>query len=90
MKEKHLTIGKLLGRGSFGEVYECNLTSNASMKFAIKFSKSKEHDAFKIIDYFGNTLINTESKEASLMDFLVNINVVQRYGLVLLICLYQA
>ena len=88
MKEKHLTIGKILGRGSFGEVYECNLTSNASMKFAIKFSKSKEHDSFKIRiydPYSGIGFRHTESKEVLLMDRLVNINVVQRYGLVLLI-----
>jgi len=86
LKEEHLTVGKRLGCGSFGEVYECHLRSNDSMKFAIKFSKSKKHDSFEINDpYSGVKFVHTKSKEVLLMERLININVVQRYGLVLLI-----
>ena len=61
------------------------------MKFAIKFSKSKEHDSFKIKvkdSYSGIGFMHKASKETFLMERLVNINVVQRYGLVAFIRLY--
>ena len=69
LKESDLIIGKKLGSGPFGEVFECYLSSNHNMKFAIKFSKSEEM-----------------AKVTCLIDCLANTNVVQFYGLVLVIC----
>ena len=68
LKESDLTIGKNLGSGPFGEVFECYLSSNDTMKFAIKFSQSKEM-----------------AEVTYLIDCLANTNVVQFYGLVLVI-----
>ena len=70
LKESDLIIGKKLGSGPFGEVFECYLSSNHTMKFTIKYSKSKE-------------------MADCLIDCLANTNVVQFYGLVLVIGLCQ-
>ena len=71
MKESDLTIGKMLGRGSFGEVFECHLSSNDTIRFAIKFTRTIFLEDKDIKDE-----IEVESR---LID-LVNINVVQFFG----------
>ena len=72
LKESDLTIGKMLGRGSFGEVFECYLSSNDAMKFAIKFIKSE--------DFSEAEIVAVTERESCLNDCLPNTNVVQHYG----------
>ena len=57
----------MLGRGSFGEVFECYLSSNDTIKFAIKFIRTNKD---------GMDEIELDSR---IMD-LANINVVQYFG----------
>ena len=59
----------MIGRGSFAEVYECYLSSNDSMKFAIKFIET---------EFIEDTMYEIE--ELYNMDRLANTNVVQYYG----------
>ena len=68
LNESDLTIGKMLGKGSFGAVYECHLSSNDTMKFAIKFIKSEEFTRAEI------------ERDLRINDCLANTNVVQYYG----------
>ena len=39
-----LTISKQIGQGSFGEVFECSLSTNDEIKLAIKFLKGKDNN----------------------------------------------
>ena len=72
LKESDLTIGKMLGKGSFGAVFECHLSSNDTMKFAIKFIKSED---------FTSAEIEAEiEQDLRINDCLANTNVVQHYG----------
>ena len=71
LKESDLTIGKMLGRGSFGEVFECNLSSNDTIKFAIKFIRTNVIENKDVMD---------EIKLESRIIDLANINVVQYFG----------
>ena len=73
LNESDLTIGKMLGKGSFGAVYECHLSSNDTMKFAIKFIKSEEFTRAEI------TRAEIE-RDLRINDCLANTNVVQYYG----------
>ena len=59
----------MLGRGWFQEVYECYLSSNDSMKFAIKFIKPK---------FIEDTMYEIE--ELYNMDRLASTHIVQYYG----------
>ena len=68
LNESDLAIGKMLGKGSFGAVYECHLSSNDTMKFAIKFIKSEEFTRAEI------------ERDLRINDCLANTNVVQYYG----------
>ena len=67
-----LTIGKLLGKGSFGEVFECFLSTYDEMKLAIKFFKEKDNNYRDQRDEF--------DKERSFMKSLAHQYVVQLYG----------
>ena len=67
-----LTIGKQLGKGSFGEVFECFLSTNDEMKLAIKFFKAKDNNYRDQRDEF--------DKEISFMKRLAHQYVVQLYG----------
>ena len=71
LKESDLTIGKMLGRGSFGEVFECYLSSNDTIKFAIKFIRT---------NFMENKDVMDEIKLESRIIDLANINVVQYFG----------
>ena len=79
LKESDLTIGKQLGGGRWGDViskvHECYLSSNDTMKFAIQFIKIEDKSKLK----------DAIVKGILLMERLVNMNVVQLYGLVLVI-----
>ena len=70
--QSDLTIGKQLGKGSFGEVFECNLISNGEMKLAIKFLKTKDNTSTDLRDEF--------DRETSFMKSLAHQFVVQLYG----------
>ena len=67
-----LTIGKQLGKGSFGEVFECFLSTNEEMKLAIKFLKAKDNNNRDQRDEF--------DKEIRFMKSLAHQYVVQFYG----------
>ena len=68
-----LTIGKQLGKGSFGEVFECVLSSNDNVKLAIKFLKAKDNNNQRDQrDEF--------EKETSFMKSLAHQYVVRLYG----------
>ena len=67
-----LIIGKQLGKGSFGEVFECFLSTNDEMKLAIKFFKAKDNNYRDQRDEF--------DKEISFMKRLAHQYVVQFYG----------
>ena len=68
LKESDLTFGQMLGRGSFGEVFECNLSSNDTMKFAIKFIRT---------NFLTNKDVMDEIELESRIIDLANINVSQ-------------
>ena len=70
--EADLTIGRQLGKGSFGEVFECFLSSNGEMKLAIKFLKTKDNDSKDLRDEF--------DRETNFMKSLAHQFVVQLYG----------
>ena len=70
--EADLTIGNQLGKGSFGEVFECFLSSNGEMKLAIKFLKTKDNDSKDLRDEF--------DRETNFMKSLAHQFVVQLYG----------
>ena len=74
LKESDLTIGKMLGKGSFGAVFECHLSSNDTMKFAIKFIKTKDMKT----PIYEDTMYEIE--ELYNMDRLANTHIVQYYG----------
>ena len=67
-----LTIGKQVGKGTFGEVFECFLSTNDEMKLAIKFLKAKDNNYRDQRDEF--------DKETSIMKSLAHQYVVQLYG----------
>ena len=67
-----LIIGNQLGKGSFGEVFECFLSTNDEMKLAIKFFKAKDNNYRDQRDEF--------DKEISFMKRLAHQYVVQFYG----------
>ena len=50
LTESDLTIGKKLGSGSFGEVFECYLSSNDTIKFAIKFIRTNVMENKDVMD----------------------------------------
>ena len=71
-----LIIGKQLGKGSFGEVFECFLSTNDEMKLAIKFRKAKDYKNSAQRDEFDKEI----SLEISFMKSLAHQYVVQLYG----------
>ena len=71
-----LTIGKQIGKGSFGEVFECFLSTNDEMKLAIKFRKAKDYKNSAQRDEFDKEI----SLEISFMKSLAHQYVVQFYG----------
>ena len=66
-----LTIGKQLGKGSFGEVFECFLSTNEEMKLAIKFLKAKDNNRDQRDEF---------DQEIRFMKSLAHQYVVQFYG----------
>ena len=67
-----LTIGKQLGEGSFGRVFECFLSSDTKNKLAIKFLKLTDNSSLDMLDEF--------YKETNFMKTLSHQYVVQFYG----------
>ena len=72
IEQTDLTIGKQLGKGSFGEVFECFLSTNDKMKLAIKFLKAKDNNNRDQRDEF--------DKETSFLKSLPHPYVTKLYG----------
>ena len=70
IRPSDLTLGKQVARGSFGEVFECFLSTNNEMKLAIKFLKGNNNRDQR--DEF--------DKETNFMKSLAHQYVVQLYG----------
>ena len=70
--EADLTFGKQLGRGSFGEVLKCYLSSNPEIQLAIKFLKPMDNDTEDLRYEF--------DKETDFMKNLANQFIVKFYG----------
>lgn len=73
VRKSDLTVGKLLGKYSVEEVFECFLSSNTEIKMAIKF--------FELTDN-NRDMLDEFDKEASIMESLSHEYVIQFYGLV--------
>ena len=66
-----LIIGNQLGKGSFGEVFECFLSTDDEMKLEIKFLKAKDNNRDQRDEF---------DKETRFMKSLAHRYVVQFYG----------